>query len=109
MRSERITMTSEKSANFFIRHKQTIKFWAVAIIALAMILKGVMQIPQIKANKQQVTKLQSQIEDEKNRQTEIDSLKSEVNTDKYIEKIASEKIGLVKNNAKIFVDVSQDQ
>ena len=40
---------------------------------------------------------------------EIEELKGKVNTDEYIEKMASEKLGLIKSNAKVFVDVSGEQ
>ena len=42
-------------------------------------------------------------------QKEIEELKGKVNTDEYIEKMASEKLGLIKSNAKVFVDVSGEQ
>ena len=74
-----------------------------------MLFKGVMQIPQIVSGKAEIARLQTQIEYEKERQQEISELKDKVNTDEYIEKIATEKLGLVKSNAKIFVDVSGEQ
>ena len=49
------------------------------------------------------------IEYEQERQKEIEELKGKVNTDEYIEKMASEKLGLIKSNAKVFVDVSGEQ
>ena len=58
-----------------------------------MIFKGLMQIPQINANKAEVAKLTNQIEYEQERQKEIEELKGKVNTDEYIEKMASEKLG----------------
>ncbi len=74
-----------------------------------MIFKGLMQIPQINASKAEVAKLTNQIEYEQERQKEIEELKGKVNTDEYIEKMASEKLGLIKSNAKVFVDVSGEQ
>lgn len=44
----------------------------------------------------------------KNRQAEIDDLTKKVNTDEYIERVANEKLGLVKSNATIFYDVSEE-
>ncbi len=79
----------------------------VIILVLGMVLKGVMQIPQIKENEERVQYLNDSIEYEKTRQKEIDELKDKVDTDEYIEKIAGDKLGLVKNNAKIFIDVSE--
>lgn len=81
----------------------------IIVLSGGMLFKGLMQIPQINASKAEIAKLTSQIEYEQERQEEITKLKSKVNTDEYIEKMASEKLGLVKNNSKIFVDVSSEQ
>ncbi|HIT85971.1 MAG TPA: septum formation initiator family protein [Candidatus Ornithomonoglobus intestinigallinarum] len=94
--------------SFAARNKRKIIFWAFAAIVLSMLFKGVMQQPQIFANKQRIAELNEQIEYEKTRQAEIDELSKKVNTDEYIEKIAREKLGLVKSNAKIFIDISSE-
>lgn len=80
----------------------------VLFIALLcfMVVRGVMQQPQITKNKAQIAQLQEQISYEEKRMEEVDSLKSKVNTDEYIEKVAREKLGLVKANEKIFVDAA---
>ena len=75
----------------------------------AMLFKGFMQLPQIIDNKKQADKLSEQISYEKERQREIDELRAKVNTDEYIESVATEKLGLVEKNARIFVDVSSDE
>lgn len=94
---------------FCYKHRNSIKVWAIILLTGAMLFKGVMQIPQIYQNKKTVADLQDKIEYEKTRQQEIDDMKSKVDSDEYIEKIASEKLGLVKSNAKIFIDVSEEQ
>ena len=99
----------DKLVAFYKKNHTSIKVWAIIVISGAMIFKGIMQMPQIYRNKQNIAELQDKIEYEKIRQEEIDSLKTEADSDEYIEKIASEKLGLVKNNAKIFVDVSEGQ
>ena len=98
---------ADKENSFFRKHIRKISLYVVAIIVFAMVFKGLMQIPQIKANNERIAELKASIEYEKMRQQEIDELKNEVDTDEYIEKIAGDKLGLVKNNAKIFVDVSE--
>lgn len=95
-------------SGFFNRHKRAVLFWAVVICSGSMIFKGLMQIPQINRYKTQTAAIEKKIEEEHNRQAEIDDLKTKVNTDEYIERIASEKLGLVKSNAKIFLDVSDE-
>ena len=94
---------------FIIRNRRPIKIWGLVLICSLMVLKGIIQIPQIKENREQISRLQDQIKYEEIRQSNIDELAGRVSSDEYIEKIASEKLGLVKANAKIFVDISDEQ
>lgn len=73
-----------------------------------MIFRGAIQKPQIDRYEAEIEDLDRKIAEEKERQNEIDDLREKVNTDEYIERIASEKLGLVKSNAKIFVDISDE-
>lgn len=99
-----------KRLKFFeIKNKTRLIKILLATVAVSMLFKGVMQQPQIAANKREIAKLNEQIKYEKQRQVEIDEMRDKVNTDEYIEKIAEEKLGLVKNNVKIFVDVSSGE
>ena len=91
--------------NFVKEHQKGLKIALLVFLVGGMIFKGLMQIPQINASKAEVAKLTNQIEYEQ----EIEELKGKVNTDEYIEKMASEKLGLIKSNAKVFVDVSGEQ
>ena len=93
--------------NFVKEHQKGLKIALLVFLVGGMIFKGLMQIPQINASKAEVAKLTNQIEQE--RQKEIEELKGKVNPDEYIEKMASEKLGLIKSNAKVFVDVSGEQ
>ncbi len=91
----------------FVRvHRKKIQIWVLVLLTGTMLLRGVMQIPRIYAAKAEIARLNEQIEYEKERQKEVGELSERVNSDEYIEKIAGEKLGLVKNNAKIFVDIS---
>ena len=89
------------------KNSRKISIVLVIILAFAMVFKGLMQIPQILENREYAKYLEDSIEYENKRQLEIDELKDKVDTDEYIEKIAGDKLGLVKNNAKIFIDVSE--
>ena len=80
----------------------------VCVISV-MIFRGLMQIPQIMENKELSAQLTEKIIYEQERHKEIDELKTKVDTDEYIEKVATEKLGLVKKNAKIFVDTSSEE
>ena len=92
---------------FFERNFRKLCFCAVVFLSLAMVFKGLMQIPQIRKTEAYIKELNDSIEYENIRQKEIEELKDKVDTDEYIEKIAGEKLGLVKNNARIFIDVSE--
>ncbi len=99
----------ERAEEFVIKHRTGIKIWILVLIVGSMLFKGIMQQPQINKNRERIARLEDQIEYEQERQAEIEDLKDKVNSDEYIEKMASEKLGLVKSTAKIFVDVSQDE
>ena len=94
---------------FCRRHKRSLIIWAVVLVSAGMVFKGVMQYPQINSNRKQTAAYEQKAEIERSRQEEIDDLSTKVNTDEYIERIASEKLGLVKSNAKIFKDISGDE
>ena len=71
-----------------------------------MIIRGIMQQPQILENKEEIARLSEEIDYEKARQEEVENVRESVDTDEYIERIAREKLGMIKANEKIFVDVS---
>lgn len=98
----------DTAVDFFIRHKTGLIVTAVAVASSWMVFKGLMQIPSIEKNRSETAALTEKIAEEKNRQNEIDDLTTKVNTDEYIARIASEKLGLVKSNATIFYDVSDE-
>lgn len=91
---------------FAIKHKKGLLLLAFVLLVGTMALRGVMQLPRINAGKQEIAQLEKQIEYEKQRQLEVEVLADRSNTDEYIEKIASERLGLIKSNSKIFIDVS---
>ena len=79
------------------------------IISAAMLIKGAMQQPQITSNLDEISELQQQIEYEQQRADEIDAMKENVNSDEYIEKIAREKLGMIKKDEIIFIDVTGEE
>ena len=103
----KIDLLLGKGLRIVKKNSRKISMALVIILAFAMIFKGLMQIPQILENREYAKYLEDSIEYENKRQLEIDELKDKVDTDEYIEKIAGDKLGLVKNNAKIFIDVSE--
>lgn len=65
-----------------------------------------MQQPKILENQDKIADVQQRIEYEQQRMQEVDELKGKVDTDEYIEKVAREKLGLIKDDEIVFIDVS---
>ncbi len=71
-----------------------------------MFIKGVLNQPQITKNEAAIADLKEKIEYEKKRTEEVEELKTKVDTDEYIEKVAREKLGMIKRDEIVFVDIS---
>lgn len=77
------------------------------IVALVMIIRGIGVQPDINANKQVIAELEAQIEAEKEYQAEVDRLRENADTDEYIEKIARDRLGMVKSDEILFIDIAE--
>ena len=77
-----------------------------AVISVTMVVKGIMLQPAIAANEEMAAKIRENIEYENQRISEIDAMMEEVGTDEYIEKVAREKLGMIKADEIVFVDIS---
>ena len=77
-----------------------------AVISVTMVVKGIMLQPAIAANEDMAAKIRENIEYENQRISEIDAMMEEVGTDEYIEKVAREKLGMIKADEIVFVDIS---
>lgn len=97
-----------KLIKYYNRHSRSIIITTVVVLSGWFIVNGLMQLPTIKANRVKTAEVNTKIEEEKSRQAEIDDLATKVNTDEYIEKMAQDKLGLVKSNATIFYDISEE-
>lgn len=80
-----------------LRLPQLLYYYAGMVIVHGMALKK-----SNDAYKVQEEELQTQIDAEKERSEEINKLKKYVGTDEYIEEVAREKLGLVKENEILF-------
>ena len=98
-----------KLIDLYKRHSRGIVLTLVLVMSGWFIINGLMQMPAISKNRAQTAEIEQKIKEEKERQAEIDDLTTKVNTDEYIERIASEKLGLVKSNSTIFYDVSEEK
>lgn len=84
--------------------------WIILFAAVCvMLIKGVAQQPQITSNMDEIAELESMINYEKQRAEEIDKMKQNVNSDEYIEKIAREKLGMIRKDEIVFIDVTGEE
>lgn len=86
------------------QHKKSV-FAVCAVIALLFVVVSVSSITLRAKDRNyeaQELELQEQIEEEKARAEEIDSLDEYVGSDEYVEEVAKEKLGLVHENEIIF-------
>lgn len=65
--------------------------------------------PQINENYDMISELEAQIEYEEQRADEVDALKEIVDSDEYIEKIAREKLGMIRKDEIVFVDITGEE
>ena len=79
----------------------------VTVIASGvMVVKGFMQQPTVSAFDKRAEEIRKSIEYEQQRIEEIDAVMEKVGTDEYIEKMAREKLGMIKSDEIVFVDIS---
>ena len=84
----------------------TISILLAALISVGMIAKGAMHQPAISANEKRKAEIEESIEYEKQRIEEIEEVTEKVGTDEYTEMIAREKLGMIKSDEIVFVDIS---
>lgn len=80
----------------------------VSLVIAFLLIKGVMLQPEINQNKEKIDSLNGKITKQQQKLDELDELAEKVDTDEYIEKVAREKLGLVKENEIIFYDVASE-
>ncbi len=92
------------------RNKNKSIYRVLGIIFIAafsfMFIKGVLNQPQITKNKAQIAELEEKIDYEKKRIEEVEELKTKVDSDEYIEKVAREKLGMIKRDEIVFIDIA---
>ena len=81
----------------------------ILLAVLVMLIRGVMYQPQITDNYDKISELKAQIEYEQQRANEVDALKENVDSDEYIEKIAREKLGMIRKDEIVFIDITGEE
>lgn len=74
----------------------------VSLLVIALLYQSVSLQKKIEANEVRKAQIAEAYEDEQKRTEEIEQLQEEMQSDEYYEKIAKEKIGLVKDNEILF-------
>lgn len=104
-REEKKKVGTPKKKGFF---KSTLGLGIIcAIASVVMLARGVAVQPDINENKKAAAELDAQIAQEKERQAQVDKMRENSDSDEYIEKIARERLGMVKNDEIVFIDVSE--
>lgn len=85
-------------------HKRSVAAISAVIVLLSAVIigHGMTLQESNRAYKAQEAELQAQLDAESERSKEIDELKDYVGTDEYIEGVAKEKLGLVRENEILF-------
>lgn len=82
---------------------------ATAITAVVLIAKGISFQPVIASNNEIAEKLAEDIKNETRTIEELNAVIESAGTDEYIEKIAREKLGMIRANEIVFIDLSGQQ
>lgn len=89
------------------RKKSKVGLILIAVICAYFIYIMVGQEKLLIQKQNEMKKIEAKIEDEKALNEELQKQKQEVNSDSYVERIAREKLGMVKPGEKVFVDVNR--
>ncbi len=84
----------------------TVLIALTVLVSVVMLIKGFMLQPAISASSVRAEALRADIEYENQRIEEINAMMEKVGTDEYIEKVAREKLGMIKADEIVFVDIS---
>ena len=82
---------------------------ATAITAVVLVGKGISFQPVIASNNEIAAKLAEDIKNETRTIEELNAVIESAGTDEYIEKIAREKLGMIRANEIVFIDLSGQQ
>jgi len=93
-----------------IRRKRKSGWWIVPLLAVAFVYTAFTvysQSREMYAIRIEMKEVQKRIDREKALKQELLKQKDQMNSDESIEKIAREKLGMVKDGERIFVDINQ--
>lgn len=76
--------------------------FVVGILFITMMARSLALEEQIADYKEQIKTLDARLEEEKERTQEIEDMSDYMKTDEYVESVARDKLGLVKENEYVF-------
>ncbi len=93
----------KRSIKIFRQNTAAILISAVVLVLLAALLLSERQMQQkIAANEKKRSEVQLQIDEQEQRTAEIQELEEYMQSQEYIEKVAKDKLGLIKDGEIIF-------
>lgn len=92
-----------------MKKKKKSKFWLFILVLLAVVVSPILIDQQrvLYAKNQEMQDLNHKITDETKHKSELEKKKAMLNTDEYAERVAREKLGMIKSDEKVFVDVNR--
>ena len=76
--------------------------FVVCVLMVALLVQGRKLNTRLTANEQRTSELEQQIENENQRTEDIGEMQEYMQSDEYLEKVAKDKLGLVKDGEIIF-------
>lgn len=76
--------------------------FVLCVLLSVLLVEGNRLSGRIDSNNQRVTQLEQQLAEENERTEEISQMQDEMQSDEYLEKIAKERLGLIKDNEIVF-------
>lgn len=89
------------------RKKSTFGIFILLAIFLYLSYVAVGQQKLLNAKNLEMSEIESKIKEETKTNEELKKEKEMINSDEYKEKIARDKLGMVKKNERVFVDIGQ--
>lgn len=87
------------------RKKSPLAVVSIAVILVYLLFIAVNQQKLLNAKDLELSRIDSRIKEETRLNEELNKEKETIQSDEYIEKVAREKLGMVKKDQKVYVDI----
>ena len=84
-----------------------IVYFVMLVVMVYIVVNFISQQPHINKMKAELQEIQVSIEDANKENARLKEEKKDMNTKEYKERVAREKLGLVKKGEKIFIDINE--